>query len=126
MNEITRALVIETAMKHKAAAKRNDYEFHHLMKTAHWDHMVATFGVRFYFRFCHLLSLFRPEFFDKDGYIREFADFVFDLDREISLRVAGLIERKIAREHECQFTDDWGDLPRLTADPQLELFKMEA
>ena len=122
MNEITRALVIETAKKHKASAKKNEYDFYHLVKTAHWDHMVATFGVRFYFRFCHLLALFRPEFFDKDGHIREFADFVFDLDKQISLRVASLIDRKIAREPECQFTPDWGDLPRLTAEPQLELF----
>jgi hypothetical protein len=73
-------------------------------------------------RAMELFQVFRPEMFDEDGYIHEFADMVFDIDRCLSERVRKVLWRKVAREPDLQLNKAWGDLPRLTVDPQLELF----
>lgn len=122
MNEITKKLVIKTARQHKALAKRNDSDFSYAVNVYHWEEMIDRFGADLKFRSLHLLSLFRPDFFDEDGYIYEFADMVFDLDRVLSWIAVRVLERKIERTPELQLHFDWNDLPVRIADPQMKLF----
>ena len=83
--------------------------------------MIDRYGVDLKQRAMQLLSLFKPEYFDAEGFIYEFADICFDLDRKISCLAVRVMQRKIRRESDLQLDTDWGDLPVLTVDPQLRL-----
>ena len=122
MNEITRRLVIETAKKHKPAAKRNDREFMEMVLNAYWMHMMSEYGVELKMRALDLFRQFRPEFYDRHGYLNEFQETAFDIDLALSGIITGILDRKITRDPELRLHYDWGDLPKLTVDPQLSLF----
>jgi hypothetical protein len=122
MNELTEMLVRKSAKRYKALAKRNDSDFRQAVRIEHWNLMVDRYGAGLKQRAMALMSLFRPEFFDEDGYIHEFADLVFNLDHRLSWLAVQVMERKVARETALQLYYDWGDLPVMIADPQLRMF----
>jgi len=121
MNTLTENLVRKIAKENKAMAKRNDADFREVMRIEHWNLMLDRYGVDLKQRAMELLSITRPEFFDQDGYLYEYADMVFDLDRLISCLAVRVMQRKIKRNPDLQLQTDWGDLPALIADPQLKL-----
>jgi hypothetical protein len=122
MNELTEMLVRKTARKYKTLAKRNDAEFREAVRIEHWSLMIDRLGVKLKQRAMDLLSQFRPEFFDNDGYIKEFADMVFDLDCCLSNLAIRVMNRKVNRDKNLKLTYDWGDLPEKIANPQMRLF----
>jgi len=119
MNELTRELVTATAKANKRLAKRNDAEFREAVRIEHWNLMIDLHGARLKNRAMNLLEVWRPEFFDAEGYIHDFADICFDLDNKISWVAVRVLKRKIGREESLQLHTDWGDMPVLIADPQL-------
>ena len=122
MNELTEMLVRKSAKRYKALAKRNDADFREAVRILHWNLMIDRVGVRLKQRAMALMSLFRPEFFDEDGYINEFADLDFNLDHRLSWLAVRVMKRKVEREAALQLYYDWGDLPVMIADPQLRMF----
>lgn len=92
------------------------------MKIAHWNHLIDVLGVDLKYRFMGKLDSIRPDLFDKEGFIDVQADFVFNLDYQISNRIKRMIERKIKTLPDLQLNYDWNDLPILTVDPN---YKME-
>lgn len=122
MNELTEMLVRKSAKRYKALAKRNDADFREAVRILHWNLMIDRVGVRLKQRAMVLMSLFRPEFFDEDGYINEFADLDFNLDYRLSWLAVRVMKRKVEREAAMQLYYDWGDLPVMIADPQLRVF----
>lgn len=122
MNEITRVLVLKVAREHKAVAKRNDSDFRWLVDIAHWDYLIGLYGVDIRERAQELMRAFRPELFDSDGFISQKADRDFDLDYHLSNIAVRVLQCRIDRDPALRLTYDWGDLPKLTAEPQLRLF----
>ena len=112
MNALTEEMIMETVKKHRAAAKRNDDRFRCLVRAAYDDHMIAGHGVQLKHRAYRLLEAYSPVFFDRDGYLKEFADMVFDLDRRLSWLVMRVLERRVNREPSLQLSIDWGDYPQ--------------
>ena len=122
MNELTEKLVKQAAKKYKSLAKKNDAEFREAIRIEHWNLMVDKLGVDFKKRSMALLNIYRPDFFDNDGYIHEFADMTFNLDHHLSCLAIRVMNRKINRESCLQLHNDWGDLPSKLADPQMRMF----
>jgi len=124
MNELTRVLVIKISQSNKAAAVKNGRRFRELVENAWWDYMLDLHGVDLRARAQVIMKALRPEFFEPgdDNFIRNDVDRVYDLDRCLSWVACRALDRKIARDPELQLSYDWGDLPTLTAQPQLRLF----
>lgn len=122
MNQLTRDLIANTAPLHKTAAADNGPAFREIMRAAHWDYLLDSYGVDLKKRAMALLESMRPDLFDPDGFISSQADYRFDLDYRLSTIAVQVLNRKIERDPDLQLCYDWGDLPVLTVTPQLALF----
>lgn len=120
MNELTKQLVIETAKANKAAAKKNDKQFRFLVQSNHMTEMIGLHGWQMKQRSLEIWRWLHPEHFDGE-FLRDYHSLVFDVDVALSRLTMRVLARKIAREAELQLHFDWGDLPKLTINPQLEL-----
>jgi len=121
VNELTRKIVIATALENKSAVRNNPAIFEHRVISAYWDEMVSLYGVDLKQRALDLWCVFHPEHFE-DGFLRDYDFRIFDIEMALSNLVMRVLRRKVARTPELQLSRDWGDLPKLTVDPQLELF----
>ena len=125
MNELTRKVVTETALVNKAAARKNDISFDFLVRSAHWDTLIDLHGVDLKMRSLEIWQWWHPEQFCQmpaGDYVLDDGDpRGFDVDVELSRIVMRVLRRKIAREPDLQLLD-WGDLPKVTVDPQLSLW----
>lgn len=126
MNELTKRIVIETAQANKAEAKKyheteNYKRFRWLVQVAHHHEMIRLHGWQLKQRSLEIWKCFHPEHFE-DEFLRDHDYRVFDIDVALSHITLRVLARKIARDPELQLHYDWGDLPKLTVNPQLELF----
>lgn len=121
MNELTKMIVKKTAMENKSLAKRNDRDFYWKVVDAHWTYLLISFGIDWQLRFMHLFSLWQPQLFDEEGYLKSYNNLVYDIEIEISRRVMKLINYKVDNTPELQLTE-YGDYPQKIVKPQMELF----
>jgi len=111
MNELTRRLVTESALKNKRLALANDTAFAMFVDGAYWLEIMYQVGIGMKERAMHLYQLFKPERFDEEGFLQHFNDDII---------ISAITERRInvyvASRPELQL-EDWGDLPqRVIAD----------
>lgn len=121
MNEFTKTIVIETALQNKAAARANDERFRHQVCCNHQHKLIYLYGWKLKQRAVDLFRLWHPEIYDGE-FIQEDYKFGFDIDVKLSELTMRCLWRKVEREPELQLHYDWGDLPKLTVEPQLALF----
>ena len=125
MNDLTKEVVTKVAMANKAAARKNDITFDFMVRDEHWNTLIGLHGWRLKERSLNLWRLWHPEHFElaNDGhwYIKDFLPCGFEADLLLSRIVGRVLKRKIAREP-ALWLDDWGDLGKVTVDPQLKLF----
>jgi len=121
MNELTKSLVIETAKDNIAAAKKNDSTFANLVDIAHWSWLIANHGWKFKQRAVDLFRQWHPEIYDGD-FIQDYHTLGFDIDVMLSNIAMRCLWRKVVREPDLQLTKDWGDLPIITVQPQMNMF----
>ena len=117
MNELTHEIVTKVAMKHKHEAKKSmmpESDFHYFVETEWWYHMIDLHGVRLKLRFQQLLDILFS------GWCDDLVD--YDLDILASQRVVRILTRLIERTPELQLHRDYGDLAKMTVEPQLKLF----
>ena len=106
MNELTKQVVTETALKHKRLALVNDYTFAMYVDGAYWMEIMVMVGIDMKFRALHLWQLFHPERFDDEDFLQHFED-----DIIISAIVERRLNAYVDRRPELRL-DDWGDLPQ--------------
>lgn len=118
MNALTRRLVTEVALAHKAAARANDWQFAGLVEEAYWIELHGELGWRMREKLLDMARRDNPEAFDEDGVIISLR-----VDLEVSrLLSAYLVSDRFLRRHpEWELHHDWGDLPVRLAEPQMEL-----
>ncbi len=125
MNDLTEKVVRETALEHKALAKKNDLTFDFKVRDNHWGELIDLHGARMKMRAVEIWRWFHPEMFmdvgDGDWVLDDGAGgWVFDADLELSQIVGRVLRRKRDRDP-ALWLDDWGDYPVRVVDPQLSL-----
>lgn len=120
MNKITRDLVINTAVEHKAAAQKNGSDFLHFVKRNHVNWLIAEHGWIYKQRAVELFRQFHPEVYDGE-FIQDYHQLGFDLDMCLSEIAMRCLWRTVVRNPDLQ-VDEWGDLPAKIANPQMSLF----
>jgi hypothetical protein len=118
MNQLTRDLVIEVSKKYRRDAKRNDSDFRELVEIAYQGHTIESLGIDYKFRALEIFKALYPECFDDYGFL----DGPYSLDFDLSALAVRVMDRKIKRTPDLQLHYDWGDLPEITADPQIRMF----
>lgn len=127
MNDLTRRIVIETAKRNKSWAKKNDWHFAGMVEHAYWDELLGTYGWRIKEKLMGMIRTKCPEYFDEEGFLLSHVPEVYDLELELSEMVVEYLQGRFLDRHpEWELHSDWGDLPRLTVEPQLNLFEVEA
>jgi hypothetical protein len=124
MNELTRAIVTKVAKENKAMAKKNDISFDFAVRNEHWNQMISRFGWKMKVRALELWFQFHPEMYQQYGnelFLDDGHKRGFEIDVELSNIVERVLKRKIGRQKELQL-EDWGNLPKEIADPQMRLF----
>lgn len=121
MNALTRRLVTETAKANKAAARENGQRFADLVSEAWWTYILGKYGWRIQQKLLAMARIECPKMFDEDGDLLNYIPWISDWEFSLSDRIVQRLGERAERDPELRL-DDWGDLPRRIAEPQMELF----
>lgn len=119
MNAITKRIVVEVAKAYPGHARKNDHEIRHKIMERWWGEMIDLMGMELKINVEGTFVKAYPHMAGRDGYLDP-GYYGTEIEFMLDELVVDLIEGIVEAFPDLLQLSDYGDLPRITVEPQLE------